>query len=257
MNKDSLREIGKLLDVGAQTQLRYPGGDKAARDIRRLYFTEALTMNMLRNTCFRQVRAWAATNMVLQSASLSTPQTTLELAAMLRDPNGNRRCPFGADFEEQSCTGTRMDRGHRIPFWLALMEVHSDGCRYGVQSDQNLPYVFEKVVDILTTKRLVQQESSQGAPERLIEVSSDLARALMTNPVFRHKIATHDLLSYAMTDALQYFKTITTEQLQHGDMMAPSSLLPEAAADLIAKTFFAFVLKRHRTLPESFSAKIS
>ena len=125
------------------------------------------------------------------------------------------------------------------------MEVHSDGYRYGVQSDQNLPYVFEKVVDILTTKRLVQRESSQGAPEHLIEVNSDLARALMTNPVFRHKIATHDLLSYAMTDALQYFKTITTEQLQHGDMMAPGSVLPEAAADLIAKTFFDFVLKHN------------
>ncbi len=88
VNKDGLGEIGKLLGVGAQTQLRYPGGDKAARDIRRLCLTEALTMNMLRNTCFRQVRAWAATNMVLQSTSLSTPQTTttLEFAAMLRDP---------------------------------------------------------------------------------------------------------------------------------------------------------------------------
>ena len=48
-----------------------------------------------------------------------------------------------------------------------------------------------------------------------------------------------------MTGALQYFKTITTEQLQHVDMMAPSSLLPEAAADLIAKTFFDFVLKHN------------
>ena len=80
---------------------------------------------------------------------------------MLRDPNGNRRCPFGTDFEERSCTGTRMDQGHRIPFWLA-MELRSDDDRFGFQSDQNLPYVFETLVDILTTKRLVQRECFQG-----------------------------------------------------------------------------------------------
>ena len=86
---------------------------------------------------------------------------------MLRDPNGNLRCPFGTDFEEQSCMGTRMDRGYRIPFWLACVELHSDGYRYGVESDKNLPYVFEKVVDILTAKRLARREPSQGATERL------------------------------------------------------------------------------------------
>ena len=66
---------------------------------------------MLRINCFRQVRTWATTNTVLQSTSESTPQTVLEpvgtpqtvleLAKMLRDPNGNLRCPFGTDFEEQ------------------------------------------------------------------------------------------------------------------------------------------------------------
>ena len=71
---------------------------------------------------------------------------------MLRDPNGILRCPFGTDFEEQSCAGTRMDRGHRIPFWLTLVELHSDGYRYSSQSDQNLPSVFEKVADLLTCK---------------------------------------------------------------------------------------------------------
>ena len=51
--------------------------------------------------CIRQVRAWATISPVLQSTSLSTPQTVLELANMLRDPIGNLRCPFGSDFEEQ------------------------------------------------------------------------------------------------------------------------------------------------------------
>ena len=138
---------------------------------------------MLINICFRQVRAWATVHPVLQSTSLSTPQTVLELANMLRDPNGNSRCPFGSDFEEQGRAGTHMDRSHRIPFWLALLELHSDGHRYGSHSDKHLPHVFEQVVDVLVSKR---QERSQGAPEHLITVCSDLAHAFMTNSVFRH-----------------------------------------------------------------------
>ena len=67
----------------------------------------------------------------------------------------------------------------------------------------------------------------------------------MTNSVFKHKVATHDLLSYAMENPTEHFRTITTEQLQHGDLMAPSSLMPAAAADLIAKTFFDFVVKHN------------
>ena len=118
---------------------------------------------MLINNCLRQVRAWATVHPVLQNTSLSTPQTVLELANMLRDPNGNLRCPFGSNFEEQGRTGTRMDRSHRIPFWLALMELHSGGYRYGAQSDQHLPYVFETVVDLLATKRLARRVPPQGA----------------------------------------------------------------------------------------------
>ena len=74
---------------------------------------------------------------------------------------------------------------------------------------------------------------------------SDLARAFMTNSVFRHKIATHDLLSYAMKHPTEHLRTITTEQLQRGDTTAPSSLMPTAAADLIAQTFFDFVVKHN------------
>ena len=91
----------------------------------------------------------------------------------------------------------------------------------------------------------------------MIVLCSDLARAFMTNSVFRHKIATHDLLSYAMQHSIENLRTVATEQLQHGDMMAPSGLMPTAAADLIAQTFFDFVVKHdlaavsytHLTLP--------
>ena len=135
-----------------------------------------------------------------------------------------------------------MDRSHRIPFWLALVELYSDGYRYGCHSDKHLPHVFEQVVDVLLTKR---RERSQGPPEHLIGVCSDLAGAFMTNSVFRHKIATHDLLSYAMQHSTEHLRTITTEQLRYGEMMTPSSLLPTAVADLIAQTFFDFVVKHN------------
>ena len=160
-----------------------------------------------------------------------------------KDPIANLQCPFGSDFEEQGRTGNRMDRSHRIPFWLALAELYSDGYRYGCHSDKHLPCVVEQVADVLLTKR---RERSQGAPEQLIGVCSDLARAFMTNSVFRHKIATHDLLSYAMQHPTEHLKTISTEQLRSGEMMmTPSSLLPTAVADLIAQTFFDFVVKHN------------
>ena len=135
-----------------------------------------------------------------------------------------------------------MDRNHRIPFWLALVELYSDGYRYGRHGDEQLPYVFEQVVDVLLTKR---RERSQSPPEHVISVCSDLACALMSNSVFRHKIATHDLLSYAMQHPTEHLRTITTEQLQRGDTNAPSSLMLTAAADLIAETFFDFVVKHN------------
>ena len=199
-----------------QMMVQYPGAEKNKQASRQVYLIDALRMTMLINNCFRQVRAWATIHPVLQSTTLSTPQTVLELANMLRDPIGNLRCPFGSDFEEQGRTGTRMDRSHRIPFWLALVELYSDGYRYGSRSDKHLPHVFEHVVDAVVSKR---QERSQGAPEHLIGECSDLARAFMANSAFRHKIATHDLLSYAMRNSTEHLRTITTAQLRHSDMM--------------------------------------
>ena len=46
-----------------------------------------------------------------------------------------------------------MDRSHKIPFWLALVELYSDGYRYSSHGDEHLPYVFEQVVDVVLTKR--------------------------------------------------------------------------------------------------------
>ena len=62
---------------------------------------------------------------------------------------------------------------------------------------------------------------------------------------FRHKIATHDLLSYAMQHPTEHLSTITTDELRHGGMMAPLSLMPTAVADLLAHPFFEFVLNHN------------
>ena len=158
MNNQNVRDAAKLLGMSVQITVQYPGGDKTSRGSRHVRVTHALRMTLFRNMCFRRVRAWATTNPVLQSTSLSTPQTVLELANMLRDPNGNLRCPFGTDFEEQGRTGTRMDGSHRIPFWLALVELYNGGYRYGSCSDKHLPHVFGQVAEVVVNKR---QERSQ------------------------------------------------------------------------------------------------
>ena len=116
---------------------------------------------MLRCACFQRVLAWtasASTNAVPLSRSKATPLTTVELAKMLRDADGRLRCPFGVDFAGHSSTTSRLDSDVRIPFWLALMELHADGYRYGIESNRHLPYVFEKVVDILTRRRVARRE---------------------------------------------------------------------------------------------------
>ena len=123
------------------------------------------------------------------------------------------------------------------------MELHGDGYRYGTESDRHLPLVFEKVVEIITNRRACRQESTQGASEHVIVVADDLAQALTANAIFRHKVATHDLLSYSMKDPARYLAMITSEQLEHGGIMAQGSLMPTAAAEVIATTPFDFVLK--------------
>lgn len=201
---------------------------------------------MLMATCIRKVRAWGATEaeaMVRQSRIFTTPRTLPELANMLRDPEGRLLCPFGVDFEESCGAGSRLSSLHRIPFWLALLEMHGEGYRYGAQNEQQLPYVFERVMGILRQRRVARQEASPGVAEHPLVVSDDLTNALVGNTVFRHKIAAHDLLTYALREPAKYLCLITTEQLQHGDVIAPDSLLPAAAAEVIASAFFDFVLK--------------
>ena len=82
-----------------------------------------------------------------------------------------------------------MDQRHRISFWLALLQLYNEGYLFVVQ---HLPYVFEAIVVIPTTKRLLHLEYVQGVPGHLIKVCSDLARALMTIFVFLHNIVFHD-----------------------------------------------------------------
>ena len=146
----------------------------------------------------------------------TTPDTVLELAKMLRETSGRLRCPYGIDFDEQCGTGSHINLGYRVPFWLALMELYRDGYRYGTESDRHLPFVFEEAVEIVTNGRECRQESAEGASKHLLVVSDDLANALTANPIFRHKVATHDLLTYTMKEPRKYLAMISTDQLQHG-----------------------------------------
>ena len=138
-------------------------------------------------------------------------------ANMLRDPEARLRCPFGVDWLDHFGGGSRLDRAHRIPYWLSLMEMHGDGYRYGIQSDRHLPYVFDKLLESLTQSRLAWQQARRGASEQLIRVPDDLERALVDNPIFRDKMATHALSTYALKEAPTYLAMIATKQLQRGD----------------------------------------
>ena len=246
VNRTRLRAAATGLQVRIQTALRYPGGDASSRRVRKFKLPLHLEQTMLTATCLRRVRAWGATAAVAtarQSRIFTTPQTLPELANMLRDPEGRLICPFGIDFERLCGADSYLDSLHRIPFWLALLEVHGDGFRYGAQSERHLPCAFEQVIGILRQRRVALQEAEPGASEHSLVVSDDLVKALVANTVFRHKIATHDLLTYAMKESSKYLSQVTTEQLQQGDMMAPDSLMPAAAAEIIATTFFDFVVK--------------
>ena len=48
-----------------------------------------------------------------------------------------------------------------------------------------------------------------------------------------------------MRNSTEHLRTITTAQLRHGDMMTPCNLMPTAAADVIAQTFFDFAVKHN------------
>ena len=127
-----------------------------------------------------------------------------------------------------------------MTLWKALLEMHGDAYRYGAQSERQLPYVFEQIIGILRQRRVARQAASPGASEHSVVVSDDLTNALVANTVFRHKIAAHDLLIYALRELGKYLSQVTTDQLQHGNVMAPESLLPAAAAEVIACSFFEF-----------------
>ena len=188
-------------------------------------------------------------DVVLQSTLPRTPQTTLELANMLRDPMSRERCPFGVDFEEQTVgqIGRPGNRSARmiVPWWLALMELYGEGFRYGSASDRELPYRFDLVVAAITQRRAAWQAAPGGAAEHSLIIPADLAQALVANPVFRHKVAAHDLSKYALSAEEGRLREITNEQLQHGGIMATTSILPLAAAESVASAFFDFAMK-HR-----------
>ena len=175
---------------------------------------------------------------------------------MLRDPEGRLRCPFGIDWENEPGGVSRLDREHRIPYWLALIEMHGDGYRYGTGSDRSLPVVFDRFIEWLEQKRRARLQASQDASEHLVCVPDDLKTALLKSPVFKDKFATHDLLSYSLKESAKYLGMITVEQLQHGsERTALECLLPAEAAEVIAIAFFDFV--HQYSLADTFQAMTS
>ena len=201
LNRQQLRAIAKRLGVYLQAKLNYP------RPAKTRTLPQTLTYTMLTAACIRKVQLLGA-NTVDDATRLSsmsrTPQTLPELASMLRDTEDRLRCPFGIDWEDKSGGCLRLDRLHRIPFWLVLIEMHGDGYRYGMRGDRDLPFVFDRLIKCLRQRRIARQQASQGASEHLIGVPDDLGKALLANPVFRDKIATHDLLTYTLKESRKY-----------------------------------------------------
>ena len=97
---------------------------------------------------------------------------------MLRDPEGRLRCPFGIDWEDEPGGISRLDRQHRIPYWLAPIELHGDGYRYGMGSDRSLPVVFNRLIECLKLKSMARAQASQGASEHLVCVPDDLKNGM-------------------------------------------------------------------------------
>ena len=164
LNKEQLRAMAKSLGIYLQTGLQYPGAAKPRSPSKDL--PKRLQSNRLTTACIRRVRSWGATTLgdaTRPSSTSRAPQTLPELANMLRDPEGRLPCPIGIDWENQSGGCSRLDRLHRIPFWLALIEMHGDGHRYGVRSDRNLLFVFDELIECLRLRRMTRQQASQGA----------------------------------------------------------------------------------------------
>ena len=171
-----------------------PGGYKAVRSRRQRRLPVHLRRSMLTAACIQKVRSWGATapsDATRPSSASRTPSTLPALANILRDPERRLRCPFGDNWEDESGGCSRLGNINRIPFWLALTELHGDGRRYGAQSERQLPHVFDRLLGCLTQGRTTRQLASRGSPEHLISVPEDLEKAPLANPIFRGEIAAH------------------------------------------------------------------
>ena len=116
--------------------------------------------------------------------------------------------------------------------------MHGDGYRYGMRSGRNLPFVFERLIEYLRQARISRQQASQGASEHFIGVPDDLEKALLANPVFKDKVATHDLLTYTLKDSGKYLAMIPREQVQRGnERVAEECVLPALAAKEVVTAF--------------------
>ena len=165
---------------------------------------------------------------------------------MIRDPASRLCCPFGVDFEVQACLGAvghnRRIAVHSLPWWLALVELHADGYRYGTDASKELPYVFDLVAAASVQRRQAREADPGGAAEHSFVVAEDLAQALIANPVFRYKIGTFEILKYALRPEEARLAEVPDELLLRGEMTASGSLMPLAAAETIATGFFDFAI---------------
>ena len=77
------------------------------------------------------------------------------------------------------------------------MELHGAGYRHGMGHDQELSFRCDLTMAAVIERREARQAAPGSAPEHSLSVPTDLAQALMANPVFKHKVATHAMLVYA------------------------------------------------------------
>ena len=141
-----------------------------------------------------------------------------------------------------------------MPFWLALMELHSTGYRYATRDARavrDLPLEWDGLIECIKEKRRAAPATNViGTPE-------DLESALMRNPIFWDKVATHDIISFAMKEPTKVLAEVETQSLVQGEeRLALESLLPATAAKEIAAMFFAFCAAEQLTLKDMTSEQI-
>ncbi len=75
------------------------------------------------------------------------------------------------------------------------------------------------MADAVARKRAAREAAPGGAAGHAFIVSTDLAAPLRAHPLFRHKVAAHALVLYALGSKESFLEEITDEQLQQGGLV--------------------------------------